>query len=459
MAATTYRGLSKAQKIAVREDVERTLAKTVNSKVKDSVVKVKYAELCNEANKEFLRGAVPSPEAMTRPPPPILSHRGNQPDLSVGEYVEVLHEYKVGVCSAGGCGLVTLVGSRGGHIAATVKYILDGREEHGIELSRLTSVPFPMRAPMPCLRSSSGALQNSPESSSGGARVDVVAPLERLRRGIVRGKCARAGWLLVELRNSGELDTSKGSLRRRVLDDYALQQACIFGAKNVAGGADPLQERRKDPKTGVFLKSKEPNWLSKGYLAKAYGVHIDTLKRWVRASKKEGVHNLNKQARPRRKGSAIHGVSKNCVIEDREYAKFVYSPKAMYVDQMYTDWRNSTTEKWSSSEVYAMKKLWRSKWDDVVCKGPAARARYEKRAREHDERQPHIELELVDALRINSCRSWQGLSNCIGNWCGKMAIQRWLTSHPTYSMYKKNIYPGLTEENSRKQVHQFYRRC
>jgi len=29
---------------------------------------------------------------------------------------------------------------------------------------------------------------------------------------------------------------------------------------------------------------------------------------------------------------------------------------------------------------------------------------------------------------------------------------RWLTSHPTYRIYKKNIYPGLTNGNSQKQV-------
>jgi hypothetical protein len=77
---------------------------------------------------------------------------------------------------------------------------------------------------------------------------------------------------------------------------------------------------------------------------------------------------------------------------------------------------------------------------------------YQRMAREHDSRQMFIENELIDAINSYSCVTYRQLSGHINHWCRHTCIAAWLHSHPTYSLYAKNIKPGLTPENQLKQV-------
>ena len=79
-------------------------------------------------------------------------------------------------------------------------------------------------------------------------------------------------------------------------------------------------------------------------------------------------------------------------------------------------------------------------------------SRWQRLARKHDARHPHIKPELIDALEAHVCRSYRQLSQCVDGWCSTRTIERWLNSHPTFEVYKKNIKPGLTEVNKVKQV-------
>ena len=74
---------------------------------------------------------------------------------------------------------------------------------------------------------------------------------------------------------------------------------------------------------------------------------------------------------------------------------------------------------------------------------------YEKMATIHDARQPFILEELVEAIKSYNCVTYRQLVN---NWCQHSCIMNWLRSHETYSLYAKNIKPGLTPENQLKQV-------
>ena len=73
-------------------------------------------------------------------------------------------------------------------------------------------------------------------------------------------------------------------------------------------------------------------------------------------------------------------------------------------------------------------------------------------AREHDERQPYIQDDLLDALHRNNCSSYRALSMHVNGWCAPSTIEQWFKAHPTYQVYAKNIKPGLTEQNREKQV-------
>ncbi len=73
---------------------------------------------------------------------------------------------------------------------------------------------------------------------------------------------------------------------------------------------------------------------------------------------------------------------------------------------------------------------------------------YERMAKQHDERQPFIQEEIMDALiHSNNCTSYRALSKHTNGWCSPATIEVWLKSHPTYQIYAKNIKPGLTAQN------------
>ncbi len=78
-------------------------------------------------------------------------------------------------------------------------------------------------------------------------------------------------------------------------------------------------------------------------------------------------------------------------------------------------------------------------------------------ATEHDARQPFIKDELIEAINKYSCVTFRQLSGHINHWCQYSCISAWLHSHETFSIYAKNIKPGLTPENQIKQV-EFSRR-
>jgi hypothetical protein len=77
---------------------------------------------------------------------------------------------------------------------------------------------------------------------------------------------------------------------------------------------------------------------------------------------------------------------------------------------------------------------------------------YDKMAIVHDARQPFIEVELVEAIKSYNCVTYRQLAGHINHWCEHSCIMNWLHSHETYSLYAKNIKPGLTPENQLKQV-------
>ncbi len=73
-------------------------------------------------------------------------------------------------------------------------------------------------------------------------------------------------------------------------------------------------------------------------------------------------------------------------------------------------------------------------------------------AKEHDERQPFIQEELIQAIKNYNCVTYRQLAGHINNWCQHTCIMNWLHSHETYSLYAKNIKPRLSPENQLKQV-------
>ena len=76
------------------------------------------------------------------------------------------------------------------------------------------------------------------------------------------------------------------------------------------------------------------------------------------------------------------------------------------------------------------------KFDALVGRGGDI-SKWERRAKEHDSRQPFIRDELFAALEAQVCRSYRQLSRYVNGWCQPQTIERWLNSHPAYEVYRK----------------------
>jgi hypothetical protein len=62
---------------------------------------------------------------------------------------------------------------------------------------------------------------------------------------------------------------------------------------------------------------------------------------------------------------------------------------------------------------------------------------------------------LAEKKGGNCMRSFRSLANATDNWCSQFiinTISKWLTRQPTCATYSKNVRPGLTEANRRKQI-------
>jgi hypothetical protein len=86
--------------------------------------------------------------------------------LTVGDWVEVQHDFSPGHNSGGGVGvIIEIIGN-----LSNVRYIVDSHVEKLIPLTRLTTIPMPYRREKAKLRTRS-------EAPSHGTKMTVVIPL------------------------------------------------------------------------------------------------------------------------------------------------------------------------------------------------------------------------------------------------------------------------------------------
>ena len=126
------------------------------------------------------------------------------------------------------------------------------------------------------------------------------------------------------------------------------------------------------------------------------------------------------------------------VIESKPVVRADYTPRFFYVqEQMHgCDERD---EKPSDRRAQASRK-----YDVLILRGGDI-SKWERRAKEHDARQPFIREEFIATLDAQVCRSYSQLSRHINGWCEPQTVERWLNGHPSFEIYRKNIKPGLTQ--------------
>ena len=274
-----------------------------------------------------------------------------------------------------------------------------------------------------------------------------------LKYGLESRRHERKGWLKAALQSRSLLGTADKDVWVRVLSDYKSQLAHVEGMEEFANAnkiefEDPRRSKNMGDRCdeGKWKSAKAAsqanvpkNPLTIPYLLYAYGVPRSSFKRRVAADRKgqtmDGYDGRTK------------GRPFTSVIESRTAAFGLYSPRYFYVHEHVLYGSSDENGLKHSDRVKQLGKDF-----DAKEGGGEDISRWKRLAREHDARHPYIKPELIDALEAQVCRSYRQLSQCVDGWCSARTIERWLNSHPTFEVYKKNIKPGLTEVNKVKQV-------
>jgi IS30 family transposase len=66
--------------------------------------------------------------------------------------------------------------------------------------------------------------------------------------------------------------------------------------------------------------------------------------------------------------------------------------------------------------------------------------------------QPHIQDNIIEAMRANPCKSFEQIAVDIGNWCCASTIYKWIALHSGYAMYAQCALPLLTDVRKQKHV-------
>ena len=428
---------------------------------------------------EHLKDLSIGSEMMVRKPRPTAwEEMGGNANVRVGDCVEVEHCYAQGFCSSGGIGFVKKVnaalhdGTEGDYLieecaSFDIEYILDARVEFCVPLTRITIIPMPyISSNRRILRSDtreSSVCVESPASSSGLVDEESLGStnLEWLHLGLASRRHTKKGWLRSVLIEKDILKDDKEMLWKRVMEDYRCQISGIEGMRMAMGKdfKDPRETRGVQGANsgGKFISEKRPsqkdvpkNVWSLPYLLYAYDVPRTSFKRY-RAHGSREQFLASRPPRPLQQ--------RGTVIDSRSLAKELFNPSYFFAKAQIQNGVPAVDGNGQSLELpnfSAKKHHWVKYWNEAMGDSVAREGldveRYEFMAREHDARQPHIKDQLVQALESEVTMSFYGLAQHLNWWCSPKSIERWLKRFPGYTMYSKNIKPGLSERNREKQV-------
>jgi hypothetical protein len=138
------------------------------------------------------------------------------------------------------------------------------------------------------------------------------------------------------------------------------------------------------------------------------------------------------------------------VIGDQKMAATYFSPRRLFMKHEMEQFRESPVGKHATlTERQKHRKFSKKKFEDLPTDVMEV---YQKVTREKMALHGFIEEAIVNTLNKNNEQSFRELSKHVSGWCSYQTIERWLQSHESYASYSKNIKPGLTEGNRKKQV-------
>ena len=315
-----------ADKRAMVEDhVDVSLMKDIRSKVKSSVLQVECADRCKAALVKHLTETQSRVVDMVHAKvKTVWESFGALATLRVGEWVDVQYDYCPGVTSDGGVGAIVNINDpvdrdEGDPLienaqTVDVLYLLDGRTEKRITLTRITVIPMPFMQPGGVSLRPRISKEVAEESPGTRNNLSKRTPIEWLKFGLESRRHERDGWLRDLLERGGEIEKGdKTSLWNSVMQTYNCQLACIEGMKAMAGDdfVDPREYRGIKGRNsgGKFVSAKAPsqvgipkNFLTIPYLLKAYDVKRGSFLNYRKAGSRSNALLSKEEKLARMKG-------------------------------------------------------------------------------------------------------------------------------------------------------------
>jgi hypothetical protein len=279
---------------------------------------------------------------------------------------------------------------------------------------------------------------------------EATTPMEilvnKMREGASRGR--KKGWYLRELRPKDQRENPRLTLdeKEQLWVEIQLMKAYV--------ASQPKQSRSKT-KRGKY---KPTSATSKGptvtYLvAVAYGVAPNWPTRLKQmATDSDGVVHSTLQVvrqKVKQKLKSDDDGGRNCVLENRELARKIYTAKHLYAlnyCRKKAHEANCCGEKAVHTTTYKEASLAYEALDEDTVKF------WEHEKRKHDAKQPLVKYMIIDAIKKNAKVSWQNLETIIGSWCSAETIRRWMCSFAGYKTYCERIIPLLSPDQKKKHL-------
>jgi hypothetical protein len=271
------------------------------------------------------------------------------------------------------------------------------------------------------------------------------------------------------------LEATAEALWKRIISDHKCQLAAIEGMKMAMGDnfLDPREYKGISGEKGKFVTKKTESqqnvpktFWTIPFLLYAYDVKRSNFKNKKNADK-NGVTNLTEGIKKRIQLNKGDCVITNRVASRRHYNARYFFSRMKALAGTIPVFKDDAMNYPNAAETCYTRPEWRhykqrvAWWNDVYdaiivdqCSLDINEdmSQYDKMATVHDARQPFIQDELVEAIKSYNCVTYRQLAGHINHWCEHSCIMNWLHSHESYSLYAKNIKPGLTPENQPKQV-------
>jgi hypothetical protein len=215
-----------------------------------------------------------------------------------------------------------------GNKTRNVRYVLDGTQEAGINLKRITTIPMPHRGKKAVLRArpteATATVTAIPKTVFA-----KMSSIDLLKWGLQYNRNVKKAWLRDLLIKEKIIEDTKQAKLKRLWEDYQAQCLFIQGMQAALGeDFEPRisnQSRTEDGGFGPNKNDVPQNYLNVTYLLHAYDLSYTSFKRMKASSNFVAADRVHKN-----KGKSV--------FEDKEFAAKFYTPYRMYLKLKWAQW-------------------------------------------------------------------------------------------------------------------------